>query len=111
MLKIKFVFIRVMTKKHYDQHDMLSLHINQLEKRIEILEKIISNYVPCNYNTSHTFSQVQQSLPHPPPPPPPQPQPQHIPPPPPQKLPSHIVSVPEKEKKSYNFTSRRITIV
>lgn len=30
-----------MTRKHYDRIDMLCLHINQLEKRLEVLEKIV----------------------------------------------------------------------
>lgn len=30
-----------MAKKHYDQVDMLCLHINQLEKRLEVLEQML----------------------------------------------------------------------
>ena len=41
-----------MTRKKYDRIDMLCLHINQLEKRLEVLENIV-----CSKETQ-TFQRV-----------------------------------------------------
>ncbi len=46
-----------MTRKHYDHVDMMCLHINQLEKRLEVLEKIMCNATtPPPQSATHTHT-------------------------------------------------------
>ncbi len=52
-----------MTRKHYDKTDMLCLHINQLEKRLEILEKIVYQQVNAQVQLAPNHIKEQQPVP------------------------------------------------
>jgi hypothetical protein len=52
----------LMAKKHYDQVDMLCLHINQLEKRLEVLEQMLYNSQQHVVANAHPLPQIPEPL-------------------------------------------------
>lgn len=60
--------VQMKSVKRFDQYDIVSLHVEQLEKRIDMMERIIDNLQHQLQLTNHSMLQLQQyqtsSTPH-----------------------------------------------